>query len=162
EQQSRDEDTWLALPTLSAFSEAEIRAVRDWVQVGGKLLLIADHMPFAGAVADLAAAFGVHYTNGYVFNQKTVDRKDFDGTLVFQRADGSLADHGIVRGRFAAELVDAVATFVGSAFRGGKERRLLLTLSESMAALRPRNRNGSHWRRHLFQWAAGIKGASCK
>lgn len=39
------------LPTPSAFTDAEIAAVRAWVESGGRLLLIADHMPLAAAEA---------------------------------------------------------------------------------------------------------------
>ena len=35
-------------PTASAFSDTEIEAVHRWVSSGGSLLLIADHMPWAG------------------------------------------------------------------------------------------------------------------
>jgi len=37
------------LPTPSGFTAEEIQAVKTWVSNGGKLFLIADHMPFAGA-----------------------------------------------------------------------------------------------------------------
>ena len=40
----RNRDDW-SLPTPSAFADDEIKAVRDWVEGGGSLLLIADHMP---------------------------------------------------------------------------------------------------------------------
>ena len=41
----RNQSDW-SLPTPSAFSDEEVGAVRDWVNEGGSLLLIADHMPF--------------------------------------------------------------------------------------------------------------------
>src|SRR5882762_4456253 len=43
------------LPTRLAFSEEEVHAVEKWVKEGGNLFLIADHMPCAGAAANLAA-----------------------------------------------------------------------------------------------------------
>lgn len=52
-----ENDEW-RLPTRSAFTKEEIDVVKNWVEGGGSLLLIADHMPFAGAAADLASAFG--------------------------------------------------------------------------------------------------------
>ncbi|MHC4493774.1 MAG: hypothetical protein ACYTDU_19410, partial [Planctomycetota bacterium] len=58
-----------SLPTPSAFTPDEIDAVRDWVHDGGGLLLAADHMPFAGAAAALAAAFGVGFDNGFVIDE---------------------------------------------------------------------------------------------
>ena len=42
------------VPTPSAFSVGEIETVRKWVENGGSLFLIADHMPFGGAASDLA------------------------------------------------------------------------------------------------------------
>ncbi|MGQ0714649.1 MAG: DUF4350 domain-containing protein [Gemmatimonadaceae bacterium] len=56
----RNRDDW-DLPTPSAFTAEEVAAMREWVAGGGSLLLIADHMPFPGAVDHLAAAFGVFF-----------------------------------------------------------------------------------------------------
>src|SRR5262249_44081584 len=53
------------LPAYSAFDSTEIAALAEWVRQGGALLLIADHMPFAGAAAPLASAFGIQFANGY-------------------------------------------------------------------------------------------------
>src|SRR5215471_13816715 len=44
---------------LSAFTDEECDAVRDWVRAGGSLLLIADHTPFGAAAKTLAMRFGV-------------------------------------------------------------------------------------------------------
>ena len=107
------------LPTPSAFSDEEIVAVREWVQRGGALLLIADHMPFAGAAEKLGAAFGIKFTNGYV-------RDETSGADVFQRTDDSLRNHAITNGRSAAEKVEAIATFTGSAFQGPNAQPLLV------------------------------------
>jgi hypothetical protein len=106
----RNVEEW-ALPTPSAFTADEIAAVHDWVERGGALLLIADHMPFGGAAADLAAAFGMSFTNGYA--SRPVPTRGF---FVFERADGSLTDHPIARGRDSGESVGSVATFTGQAF----------------------------------------------
>jgi hypothetical protein len=53
------------LPARSAFLDSEIEAVYRWVSEGGSLLLIADHMPFAGAAERLAMRFGIFVHNGY-------------------------------------------------------------------------------------------------
>lgn len=45
-----NETSWVN-PVLPAFTPAEVAAVRRWVEGGGALLLIADHMPFGGAAA---------------------------------------------------------------------------------------------------------------
>jgi hypothetical protein len=61
------EPNWVS-PIVSAFSDSEIEAIMNWVESGGSLLLIADHYPFPGAVADLAARFGFTLDNGYNFD----------------------------------------------------------------------------------------------
>lgn len=105
-------ESW-KLPTPSAFTPEEIHLVNTWVAEGGSLWLIADHMPFAGAAADLAASFGMRLANGYAFGgteaSPTIDR--------FSRLEGTLKEHPITRGRAPAEYIDQVATFCGSAFR---------------------------------------------
>ncbi|MBL9201356.1 MAG: hypothetical protein JNL39_12670 [Opitutaceae bacterium] len=117
------------LPTPSAFSPDEIAAVAAWVRDGGALLLIADHMPFPGAAAELAAAFGFAFSNGY-----TRDGSG-SGQIAFRRADGSLADHPVVRGRAAAEAVEIVRNFTGSAFRVPAGATSLLTLPAGSVSL---------------------------
>lgn len=102
------------LPTPPAFSPPEIAAVRDWVQAGGALLLIADHMPFAGAAEALAAAFGARFVNSFTFDARQLTQPVTclaeHEVHVFRQADGSLAAHPITAG------IEAVATFTGSAF----------------------------------------------
>jgi hypothetical protein len=108
----RDATADWSLPTPSAFSAEEIAAVHAWVAGGGSLLLIADHMPFGGNAADLAAAFGVRFTNGFAADTSPLGALP----LVFRRADGSLPASAIADGRAPDERVDSVATFTGQAF----------------------------------------------
>ena len=102
-------------PTPSAFAPDEIAAVRDWVQDGGRLLLIADHMPLAGAALALAAAFDVRFTDGFAF--AGVDAEAKASPTLFRRDDGTLVDHAIVRGRTARERITQLRSFTGQAFR---------------------------------------------
>lgn len=122
------------LPTPSAFTAAEIAAVRDWVAVGGSLLLIADHMPFPGAAADLAAALGVLMLNGFAYDS-ALENSQF----VYRRADGSLGDHPVTRGRRPTERVDSVVVFTGQAFRfaPGNSGTQLFTLAAGTVVLLP-------------------------
>ena len=76
-------------------------------------------MPFAGAAEKLGAAFGINFTNGYV-------RDETSGPDVFQRTDDSLRNHPITNGRNAAEKVEAIATFTGSAFQVPNAQPLLV------------------------------------
>ena len=121
------------LPNPSAFTDAEVEAVREWVKEGGALFLIVDHMPMPGAAERLGAAFGARWSNGFA-----VDEKVSANPLVFKRDDGSLKDHRITRGRSAGEKVESVATFTGSAFRveEGKAEPLLV-LHDRIVSLEP-------------------------
>jgi hypothetical protein len=109
----------------SAFTQVEIRTVREWVQMGGALLLIADHMPAPAAAADLAQAFDVQFMNGFTLPKYMTEldedkayQASYDDPSVFTRATGTLKAHAITNGSTAAERVEQVATFTGQGFRG--------------------------------------------
>lgn len=95
-----------------AFTEAECNAIEAWVRDGGSLLVVTDHYPFGGAVANLTRRFGVESTNGMTFDDAHHEGKD-DSQLVFSRQNGLLADHPITRG------MRMVMTFTGASVRGG-------------------------------------------
>ena len=116
------------LPTPSAFTTAEIRSLRNWLQAGGSLLLIADHMPFPGAAAALGRELGFQFGNGYA-------RGPEEG--VFRRSDGLLKDHAIMNGRSSAERITSVRTFTGQAFQAVKEARPLLMFDDGHYMLLP-------------------------
>jgi hypothetical protein len=115
-----DRRNW-KLPTEPAFTKAEIEAIREWIDGGGSLFLIADHMPMPGAVEDLAAAFGVLFTNGFLYDSSGKSLLDFT-------REAGLADHPITRGRDESERIDSVRTFTGQAFRAEGEIEPLLTV----------------------------------
>lgn len=94
-----------SLPNPSAFDDEEIAVIETWVRDGGALLLIADHQPWPAAAASMAERFGFLFTNG------STER------LNFRRAQGSLQDHAITRGRNSSEQIDSILTFSGQAFR---------------------------------------------
>lgn len=111
------------LPTPSAFGDEEIAAVQRWVTGGGRLLLIADHMPLAGAAAPLAAAFGAEFINGFAFAGSTEAEIEAArggasaAPTLFRPSDGTLPAHAIVAGRDSTERVTQVRSFTGQAFR---------------------------------------------
>ncbi len=111
----RNVQDW-SLPTPSAFTRDEIAAVRTWVERGGSLFLIVDHMPMPGAAADLGKAFGVEFSNGYAVAGHWGKGKPstFD-------AKTGLKDCAVTRGRDDTEKVSVVATFGGSAFKLPKD-----------------------------------------
>ncbi len=129
----RNDNNWVP-PYPSAFTDEEIAAVRGWVNEGGALLLIADHLPWPAAADKLAAAFGVHYSPGHA-----VDEKTQADPMIFRRSDGTLAEHAITKGRTATERVDSVATFTGSAFRVDGRGEPLLIFGPGVVSFTPTN-----------------------
>ncbi len=89
-----------------AFTADEIAAVRQWVENGGSLLLVADHYPFGTAAAALASAFGITMHCGYTEARQFADPGD-SGSIVFSRQNGLLADSPITKD------VGRVVTFTG-------------------------------------------------
>jgi hypothetical protein len=114
-------------PVYSAFTDAEIGAVRSWVENGGSLLLIADHFPVAGAASNLAATFGFTMHNGYARGKPDI----------FTLADGSLKDDVILRGRKASEAVRKLVTFGGSAFEAPRTARPIIVLPKGFQVAYP-------------------------
>lgn len=110
-----DNATNWELPTPSAFTESEIDAVEDFVVAGGGLFLIADHMPMPGAAAELAARFGIEFSNGFVF-EDVEDGQAATTQPVFKKSEGRIGDHPIIHGRNEDETIEQVASFTGSAF----------------------------------------------
>lgn len=119
-------------PIKPAFTPSEVAAVRRWVERGGSLLLIADHMPMAGAAATLGGAFGIYYIDGFA-----LDTAHQQAPIVFRRSDGSLASHPITNGRSRAERIDSIASFTGSAFRHDVRVDTLMVLPATTMILAP-------------------------
>lgn len=124
----RNIEDW-SVPTPSAFSDKEIEAVRQWVEGGGSLFLIADHMPFGGAAEKLAAVFGFEFSNGFAFNTLGI-RPD-----IFRRSDGSLRSHEITDGMGPGTRIDSVATFTGQAFKANREYKPVIVLDSNYIVL---------------------------
>lgn len=103
------------LPTPSAFTETEIRELKDWVLgssggKGGSLMLLADHFPFAGAAQNLAESLGFRLSNGYTGNPESSLFPLIEFT--------NLPFHPIFVGRSVNPLenIESVTSFMGSAF----------------------------------------------
>ncbi|WP_049758256.1 DUF4350 domain-containing protein [Phenylobacterium zucineum] len=118
------------LPTPPAFTPAEIEAVREWVRGGGALFLIADHMPFPGAMASLASAFGFTLDNSVAVPSPR-------RAELFSRANGDLLDSEIVRGDVAGVPVTEVRTFGGSSFRAPPEAVPIMRLGSDWTIVFP-------------------------
>lgn len=100
-----------ARPILSAFTPTEIELLRQWVEAGGALFLIADHMPLAGAAADLGKAFGFDFYDGFAFQVGTNNSR-----LIATPGDSTLLSSPVTEGRNESERVDSVVSFTGQAF----------------------------------------------
>jgi len=121
------------LPNPSAYSKAEIGVVYEWVDAGGSMLLIADHMPFPGAAGELAARFGFRFNNGFAM------RTDGQGIFSFTiYSENRLVDHPITRGFDPGSRIDSVTTFTGQAFQaGGEDVEPLLVFGPGYHTLTP-------------------------
>jgi hypothetical protein len=125
---------WNAAPA-SAFTAVEIRQLAEWVRGGGSLMLIADHMPFPAAAAQLARAFGFIFYDGYLLDKS---RRQQQGYVTFSRADGSLRAHPIVDGSGDKPAIDSVTTFLGQAFLAPSPAQPLLSLGQQHYLYFPR------------------------
>ena len=105
-----NETRW-SLPVLSAFTAEEVNAVKTWVDNGGRLFLIADHMPMGGAAKDLAAAFGFEFTNGFA-----VDTAHGSFTK-FSLKEGTLVKSELTDGEDGMQSLEEVSSFTGQAFK---------------------------------------------
>lgn len=115
----------IVAPTKPAFSSAEIQAVKTWVENGGSLFLIADHMPFAGAAASLAEAFGFQFYDSFVMYSPN------NGAIEFSRKKGTLSDHFITNGNNEKERVEKIRTFTGQGFKIPTTAKSILQLDAS-------------------------------
>jgi len=125
-----------SLPDDSAFTKEEIEALAEWVSEGGRLLLIADHMPLPGHAADLAEAFGVLFHDGFAFDPEGRGRITFSRADVVDRV-GLLAEHPITSA--PGVEIPFVTTFMGQAFRlrAGVDAAPLMILPEGSRMLLP-------------------------
>jgi hypothetical protein len=133
---SKEKASEWSLPTPPAFTPDEVEATAKWVRDGGNLMLIADHMPFPGAAADLAMAFGVVFHDSYAYRPGSFDNRESE--LVFSKEEGLLADVAVTRDEGGGE-VPSVTMFTGQAFRllDGVRATPLLMLSDDSYLLLP-------------------------
>lgn len=110
------------LPAKSAFSKEEINAVNKWVQNGGSLFLIADHMPFPGAAADLALSFGFNFINGFALKPDMMQAESFS------IKEKNLKSSKITLGRNKSEQIDSILSFTGQGFIAPKNAMVITEL----------------------------------
>ncbi len=115
------------LPNPSAFTTQEIIEINNWVNEGGSLFLVADHMPFGGAAYDLAHSFGFEFSNGFARLKKEGSQPDY-----FSVQNERLVDHTILAGE-----IQSVTTFTGSAFTYPEEAEIILSFKKGDISLEP-------------------------
>ncbi|GEP94209.1 DUF4350 domain-containing protein [Chitinophaga cymbidii] len=91
------------LPTGSAYTENEVKILHDWVQNGGSLFLLTDHMPCGASVNTVALSFGFNVVNGYAAR---TDRQE----EIFTKKKGNLHQHAVTRG------IDSLMVWGGTGF----------------------------------------------
>ena len=127
----RNIENW-TMPTPSAFTEDEIKNIVNWIEEGGSLFLIADHMPFPGSANDLADAFGFKLNNGFAYDTVTGSGPD-----LFNLKDGTLKDNFITNGRNGQEKVDSIYSFTGEAFQIPEDATPVIILNDNFVSLMP-------------------------
>lgn len=98
-------------PIHQAFTEEEILYIKEWVKKGGRLLLIADHMPFSGASNSLANAFGFNFCDGFAY----LNQRNRRLPAVFSNKDQRLLETELTNG-VLGKKIDSITTFTGSSF----------------------------------------------
>ncbi|HNR54347.1 MAG TPA: DUF4350 domain-containing protein [Flavobacteriales bacterium] len=124
-----DDGPW-QLPTAPAFTKEEVEVVTSWVESGGSLFLIADHMPFGGAAARLGRAFGFNWVNGYAL-------RDDNGPEHFSLKRGNLSANPITAGSSPDERIEGIMLFTGSAFLPPPQATVITRLDEDYTILLP-------------------------
>lgn len=127
---SSNTEKW-SLPTPSAFTKTEIEEIKNWVENGGRLFLIADHMPFAGAAYELGNAFGIEYMNCFAMDKREGMPERFC------KEDGTLLGNRITDGRNDKERIDTVIAFTGSAFKVPPGTEPILPLNDDYTLYMP-------------------------
>lgn len=114
-----------------AFTDEECDAVRDWVQRGGSLLLIADHAPMGSANQKLGERFGVEMSKMFTLDPVNTPKEDNNpGFIVYTRERG-LASHPITNGRDAAERVNRVIAFTGQSLKAPADSTAFMQLADT-------------------------------
>lgn len=118
-------------PIHDAFSSEDIRILKNWVEEGGRLLIIADHMPFSGATNSLANAFGFDFCDG--FAQLSMPENEPD---LFSEENKRLLVSKITDGTYGKSIT-SVTTFTGSSFQIPEKAIGILKFKKGDECLQP-------------------------
>jgi hypothetical protein len=123
-------DNW-EQPVLPAYDDSEIQNINTWVNNGGSLFLIADHMPFSSASKSLASTFGFTFSDGFA---KDKLRGNSD---LFSRQKNMLLDNEITKGSNPSEYIDSIVTFTGQAFNIPDSAKSILNFNDDYVQYSP-------------------------
>ena len=124
-----DTSKW-KLPSKSAFSKDEVNELHTWVYNGGSLFLIADHMPFPGAIEKLANAFGFNLINGFAMKKDKMPE-------IFSRSRNNISSNKVTEGRNKSERIDSICIFTGQSFIAPKNATIITSLNDDYEILLP-------------------------
>jgi hypothetical protein len=124
-----------AMTPPSAFDAQEIEAVRNWVEAGGSLLLLADHAPFGGGSSELARAFGFEFLNGHTAQTEAANIGDRRVNITFTPDNGLAVTHPIANGRTGRQKITRYQAFGGQSFIPPGEAMPLLTIPKGWSAI---------------------------
>lgn len=119
-------------PCPSAFTTQEIEVVVNWVQKGGCLFFVADHMPYGGAAQDLAKRFSVEWSNSFAIQNGT-----HWPPSIFYRNHDTLFDSPVTIDSENTAKISRIGSFTGSVFKAPKEATPFLVYDNSHAILLP-------------------------
>lgn len=123
---TNDYRQYSTLEAPSVYSDVEIALIKNWVQEGGSLLVLADHSPFAGGTIKLADAFGFSYMTGHTLNKSSLSNR-VNVNIDFSRENGLLADHPITNGSTGRKKISHYFAFGGQAIIAAKGAASILT-----------------------------------
>lgn len=118
-------------PIKNAFTASEIEKIQTWVSNGGSLLLIADHMPFAGAAMSLASAFGFTFCDGFAETNDKVRNIDI---FSLENQKLQIPDYEAFQ-KFGK--IARIGTFTGSSFEYPDIAIPILTFDEADTCRQP-------------------------
>lgn len=118
------------LPARSAFTPEEVRVLHNWVEAGGSLFLVTDHMPCGASVNDVAKSFGFNIINGFARRR---DRKD----EMFSRGRGNLHHNTITAGRKKEEQVDSCMIWGGTGLLAPAGAQVITSLGDEYEIVLP-------------------------
>lgn len=122
---ANQEYRWSDAATQSAYTEAEVAVIKNWVKNGGSFFLILDHAPNGQTGRLLTAALGIENRFATTYDPLSRDPavdSNRAKTILFTRSKGLIGKHPIMNG------VDSVTTYTGESLMGpsGSDALLLL------------------------------------